>query len=557
METESIISMKKNLANFLISIKIEKYSFKRFYYIVEYNKMERWINKFKPENIKSILGNEEAIDDLKHWLKNLEINKKKFLKEKEEKEMKKSNKGKKPRKIKKKKEEIESETENVEENEDENYEDIYVNEDAKKSSEKKSNVLIIGNHGCGKTSFVNTIVKELGYEITNVNICDISSKKNISENVEKLMNGIDIWDGINNEDNRYKKIIVIDEIELITTQNEKKFVEHLLKENDNNWYCPVVLISSLKHSKTINLFKKMTCNIKLEIPTNVQMQILMFKILTKENLGIKVCEKTKVEDVVKIIIDHSQNDYRRLINLLQDLYKTFDKSVLTKNNIEEYFEMSKKKDTDIEIYSMTSDLMFNYKNMNECMKAYNGEKVIIPLMIEQNYLKTLFGSYKNVIDLGLEISESFSIGDIIENYIYSEQNWDMQDVHSFYTCILPSYKISSQTNKTNINQIRLEFPKDFNRTSIKFINKKNMLKANSYFPYMDINDFMYLSTLTKKLYENNKYKTFYNMYNEYGANMDIVSSIMKIDKIDMDKEKTQTQTNIKKIFEKYKKNETE
>jgi hypothetical protein len=152
------------------------------------------------------------------------------------------------------------------------------------------------------------------------------------------------------------------------------------------------------------------------------------------------------------------------------------------------------------------------------------------------------------VDLLCDISESLSKGDIIENYIYSEQNWDMHPVHCHYSCIIPSFKLSN-LNK-NTNNLKLVFPKDLNRTSIKKINKKNVTKANVFLSNMNINDFMYSNSLSKKLMEDKRNEECKNLYKSYGANLDTIISVLKIDKINVnkDKDKNQQKQSIKKMF---------
>jgi hypothetical protein len=194
-------------------------------------------------------------------------------------------------------------------------------------------------------------------------------------------------------------------------------------------------------------------------------------------------------------------------------------------------------------------------NVYDC----SGEKVILPLMMHQNYQKYLIGcksnpknKNKDILGLATDIAESISTGDIIENYIYSEQNWDMQDVHCFYTCINPSFKLSSINIDDNVARdlkYNLDFPNDLNRTSIKKINKRNIINSNVYLKNMDINDFMYANTLTKRLIEDKKIEDCAKMYKSYGAKAETITSVLKIDKIDVDK--NQYPTNIKKLFNKF------
>jgi len=185
----------------------------------------------------------------------------------------------------------------------------------------------------------------------------------------------------------------------------------------------------------------------------------------------------------KEIREHIQFDYRRLLYVLHDLHENYLKNILTEKDIDEYCDTSKTKDTYIEIHKSSAELILKYKNMGDCFRLYSGEKVIIPLMIHQNYPKCITDYQNDVKDETLllaEISNLFSVGDIIENYIYSEQIWNLQDVHGYYTCIAPAYKLSNINIRTNPENLKkkLDFPYDLNKTSIRKINKKNIINAN-------------------------------------------------------------------------------
>ena len=239
--------------------------------------------------------------------------------------------------------------------------------------------------------------------------------------------------------------------------------------------------------------------------------------------------------------------------------KSFPNERLTVEKVEKYCQTSKMKDTDIEINRNTADLILKYPGMDECLRLYSGEKVILPLMMHQNYQKYLTSckfnaknKNKDILGLATEIAESISTGDIIENYIYSEQNWDMQDVHCYYTCINPSFKLSTVSvdhNAARDLKFNLDFPNDLNRTSIKKINKRNVINANVYLKNMDINDFMFANTLTKRLIEDKKIEECAKLYKSYDAKAETITSVLKIDKIDVDK--NQYPTNIKKLFNKF------
>ena len=108
---------------------------------------------------------------------------------------------------------------------------------------------------------------------------------------------------------------------------------------------------------------------------------------------------------------------------------------------------------------------------------YESEKVLLPLMIHENYLKKILYKSSNnistIITNLVNISDSISLGDNIETSIYTDQNWYLQNIHGYYTCINTSYWI----NKTNYRDIKIDeikFSSDLNKTSLRNINRKNI-----------------------------------------------------------------------------------
>ena len=167
-------------------------------------------------------------------------------------------------------------------------------------------------------------------------------------------------------------------------------------------------------------------------------------------------------------------------------------------------------------------------------------------MIHQNYLSFINNdNNKTNFNLIFDISDSLSFGDLIENYIYSKQYWMLHDVHCFFMCINSSYTISKQVKMNKF--IKLEFPNDLNKTSIKKINNKNIINANVFLENMNIGDLINVGTLTKKLINDNKIDECAKKFINYDANQDTIKSVLKIDKIDICNKQP---LNVKKIFNK-------
>ena len=138
-------------------------------------------------------------------------------------------------------------------------------------------------------------------------------------------------------------------------------------------------------------------------------------------------------------------------------------------------EISREKNVDVSLFDATS-IINNYKE-DTILKLYEMEKVLLPLMIHENYtdkiLKEKETDWESIIYKLMKISDSVSRGDNIETSIYTDQNWYLQNIHGFYTCINTSYWINKD-NDFDVGRLNLKFSSDLNKTSLKNINRKNI-----------------------------------------------------------------------------------
>lgn len=460
---------------------------------------EEWLSKYSPKETNDLLCDQRIVTFIKQWLSDFKKNKQiNFSK----------NKGK-TKRIK-----------------------ISINDgdlscsDNEKVSEKKTskqykpNLLVQGSHGIGKSSAINVIIKECDYEVNVINF----SFKN-SKNVKDILNGILYGRNIINMINGNKKhiVLVIDEVESISSQTEKKFITSLIKYNDTCYFFPIIFISNTKHNKIISDIKKKSVVLRFPDPTLTDIYKLGKHISNIESI---IYDN---DNTYEQIIYYSQNDIRKLIIVLADIKKIFG-SKITCSNVDSYLNSIIKKDVETELYDTTRDILFYYKDIDTCFKSYNTEKVLLPLMVQQNYINIL--NRKNNLSDICQISDLLSCGDIIENNIYSEQNWDIQDIHGLYTCVYPCFILDNIKKK---NSQKIEFTTDLNKTSIKNINKKNIICVSKYLKNSNIYDVMYISKIIKKLIDKKQFDKCVEIFKIYGIKMDGYESLLKIDKIDNSK----------------------
>jgi hypothetical protein len=439
-------------------------------------------NKYKASKLNDIIGNGKVIEYIKYWLESYEtVND--FLRKNGL--LKKSSKGRKKKLVNISEEEIEF-------------------------SKRKGNLLITGPHGCGKSSIVNIILKECGYEIINLNMLDPKIKIDI-DLISKLSYK-NYLDG-----NKKKLILVIDELESVITLNDKLGVFNIIKDNNFKRWMPIIIITNNQHNKQLNETKKYSNEIKVYPPFLNEINRWVYNICKKEYINLEY-------DLINKFIEYCQLDMRKILIQLDELKINYENNKITQVLFDNFINIMKRKDLDFDLYKATDKLLTNYKNIDTCIELYETEKVLIPLMIHENYHKYI------IQDQYSKVLNNLSIGDILENYIYGEQNWDLLELHGYISCAIPSYYINKYSTAKKTGS--LIFAADLNRTSVKKMNKKNINKtnetinknSNEIIRNKSIDEFIYMGEIINKL-NNNKFES-----------TNYINNIIKINKLKNKKE---------------------
>lgn len=494
-------------------------------FAIDSSQSKKWVDTYRPKTIKDIVGHKYAVSFIRNWLTNYEKNSKIYIKTVQ--------KGKKTKRKKSKKKDDTADSV-VDEGEGDMNDIEYVSPGKKSDNHfGRSCMTVSGSHGIGKTCSVIAILNSLGYTINTINFTRIAHSKTPQEFVAKMLRGTNIFNIVSGEKQK-KMAVVIDDLESITSSSELAFITALIKENDCTWRFPIIFITNNRHKKFINNVKKSTYEVQMSLPTEKHL----------EKMLINLCYSNKMilsgQEVVDKIIDHAQYDYRRLLTTLQDLYETYRSKEITEEAVSGYFEFSKRKDIDVDIYKSSGELFSNseYK-IEDRLVIYETERTIMPLMVEQNHIACAnrYVPKKKRYDFTRDMTEFIAKGDVIENYIYGDQNWSLQETHGFYTCVLPTHLLSNNINTNTIKNdmhfgyYRPTFPLDLNRTSIKYINVRNVKHASQDFPWMNISDFIYVKTILRKLLDEENYEEYEKILSGYKATPTGVQAVIKVDKI--------------------------
>jgi len=423
------------------------------------SKSTKWVDVYRPSTIQDIVGNKFAVNDIRDWLLNYSTYRDTYMKTKKT-----SSGGKGKTKSKPKSKDASVTTEDISTDsldiEADMGLDIDIVPQAKVKNHKYHSCMTIsGSHGIGKTCSVTAVLQSLGYTINIVNFTKIIHTINPQEFATKMLQGNNIYNIVSKEKSK-KNALVIDDLEAITSPIELKFIDTLIKENDIVWRFPVIFITNNRHKRFINNIKINTFEVRMALPTEKQLEYVLSRVCYMNKMVLTS------PDIANKIIDHAQYDYRRLLTTLQDLYNIYNKKEITEECIYKYFEFSKRKDIDVDIYKSTQSLLSDKTlNIEDRLIAYETERTILPLMVHQNHIACInrYIPKNKHYAFATKLTEYIAKGDVIENYIYGDQNWSLQETHGFYTCVLPTHIISNNINMNNMAN-------DINHRSFRIID---------------------------------------------------------------------------------------
>lgn len=466
----------------------------------------------------------------------------------------------------------------------------FINQFTKKNRSKSDDqndiikpcIIISGSNGVGKSLITEIVLKTNNIEkivpdFTNISVTKRSKKKKQAEkdvinSNRSILTYYRILSGgrqltLNGTFNNSKIALVIDDDSNISNPKEKEAVKALIKLNNRLKEFPIIIITGTKHSKFINELRKIiayplqneiepkssskTSKKKTTVSKKKRKKYLNEIVLRKPpyndlcNFINKICSseqiniaprKSLADDIMFNIVEHAQYDIRRLINILEELKSIYKNRTITYEIFKQYCETSKTKDVDHGIYEATEILLNNYTDINNAQLLYSEDRSTIPLMVHENYPDNLKNQYpkmsiKSKINIICNISKSISESDKVDGLIYSNQCWNLQSVHGFYSCVLPSYYANMTKNKMMKSEY-YNYTRDYNRTSIKKINNKAIKKAQEHYglKQKSVYDFFYISSILKTLLEKQELELIAYYMKPYGLNYKETLSIIKIDK---------------------------
>lgn len=168
----------------------------------------------------------------------------------------------------------------------------------------KKALLLYGPPGCGKTSLVEAIASEYGYELIELNASDFRRKTDIERIALKASTSHSLF-GFN------KKIVLLDEVDGISVREDEGALE-AIQELVEKSSAPVIMTANNPWDQNLRILRNLAEFVQFRKLTKIDMKDLLMKICRAERM---VCN----EDAINYIIERSEGDLRAAINDLQSV----------------------------------------------------------------------------------------------------------------------------------------------------------------------------------------------------------------------------------------------
>jgi len=332
-------------------------------------------------------------------------------------------------------------------------------------SKNKKCLLISGNSGIGKTLSVELILKNLKYNIVDLNSDDERDKEYIKTKIKPMLQVVKTVFG-------KKNALVVNDLDCLSDHGFISALIDCIKETK----IPIICTCNDRYNQSFKTFATYCEDIKFKNPSTNEIYNFINPIYKKEKILISEINARK-------LIENSNNDIRNILNNLE-IYNHKSEIGSTKDT------------TQIGIFDMANIMLSQINDFDKKYKTFWLDSDLTPLMIHENYISNSIKTKSNDETSKLkDLDNLFDSANYLSNIDLFESdidatNWDLMP-HIAVNCISATFNCHSKA--------QIKFPGFLAKTSTKGKNKRNIQELSVKFC-----QFLRISHLTFKLeYLNN------------------------------------------------------
>lgn len=314
-------------------------------------------------------------------------------------------------------------------------------------------VLLSGPPGIGKTTMAHMACKQAGFDIVEMNASDTRSKKALHEEVREVINNSSLGSFFQPaSDHKVKKqCIIMDECDGMSAGDRGGMAEliQLIKKTK----MPIICACNDRSSPKVRSLANHCMDLRFRKPEARQVVPRITEICRQEGLTVNT-------NTIEELVASTQGDIRQILNLLSTYRLTRETM-----NFDESKKLGHASKKDIEegpfdaLHSLFSGQSFNRMTLNQKIDLYFVDNGLMPLMVQENYLKSRANNPRTVYDskygghganfmtLAWAAADSISKADQVDALIRGfNQEWSLAPLHAIHSCVRPAYFCSGNLN---------------------------------------------------------------------------------------------------------------
>lgn len=401
-----------------------------------------WVDKYRPQKIEDVIGNEEAIRDMKDWL------------------------------------------------------DVFVSP-SKASKSFKNGLVISGPPGVGKTTCAHLLLHNYGFDVIEFNASELRTSKEISEKLGNILSA-------NSVSTMFKaksiNSVIMDEIDGIESKKEysatdmldyvhysEKQFETLQKqetrgkkssEKSTEWKTkrcwngvwvnknPLIFICN-ELNKNITPLLRHCLHVRFQAPSDHNVYQLIKRISEAE--GMRLNDVT-----MQLLVPSCQNDHRRTVYVLDQLQRNAT-SAMRPQDILTFTQHIGSKDIDIDLFDAIQRIFTSSSDsVDEMLRCFESDHHFVPFLVHENFIPfveaNVVAPTTEKIDLCLDYYESLMNSQLFKEELFG--NWDLGEYIGIFSSVIPNFHLRQMKCRQTLVYTKFEKSAMISKYNYRFYNMK-------------------------------------------------------------------------------------